>query len=199
MKKLVAVILSLTTLFSLVIPAAAYDVTVADENNYIYVESLDDVDWDSLSPQDVILIPNENLPTNYQSNSILPDPLTAEHPNQNYPGIVPFDITPPSAVWNVAEKGQYSFSGDTFDSSYLYTNRIFTGKSSYSISITNQLTSNSTTAKFMGSWELKTYRTVSVSAGMTAIFSLNSNHGITASTKWMIRFTAPVSTEGYVK
>jgi hypothetical protein len=199
MKKLVAAILSLTTLFSLVIPATAYSVTEADTNNYIYVESLDDVDWDSLSSNDVILIPNENLPTNYQSNYNLSDSLTSENPIQNYPGIVPFENTPPSAVWNIANKGQYNFSGYTFDSSYLYTNYIFTGKSSYRISITNLLTSDSTTAKFMGSWQLKTYRTVSVIAGVTAIFSLNSNHGISSSTQWMIRFTAPVKAEGYVK
>lgn len=189
-----ALTLALATAFAIMIPASAYD-GEEDKNNYIYVDSLDEVDWENLSAYDVIVIPNENLPQDEVEDA---EPLVARDTS----AVAPCENSAPSGTWNIATKGQYNFDGYTYASSYLYTNWNFTGKSSYKIQITNRLTSSDTITRFMGSWEVRTYRKVTVPAGTTAIFTLNTNsasHEVTESTKWMIRFNNPVNTYGFVK
>ena len=195
MKKLTAMLLALTMIVAMSSTAFAAEAFSEDKNNYIYVESLDEVDWDNLSDWDVIVVPNSAVK---QSGNTY-DTLSDKPPIEFDSDIVPQGNTVPSGTWDISEKGQYDFAGYTFDSSYLYTSWRFKGKSSYTVSITNEYTQPLKVA-FEGT--LRTYRTVSVPQGTTCYTTLSSNNSkytITADTKWYLRFTAPCEVNGYVK
>lgn len=105
-------------------------------------------------------------------------------------------ISRPSKVWNIKEKGKYSFSGSS-NHKTMYTNYKFTGKTSYKVYVKNT-GNNAITVK--AKRLTKTYGSTKISAGKTGIIEFSN---IKSGTKFYVTFDGAkddkFSFEGYVK
>ena len=180
-----------------------------DELNYIYADSINDIDWDTLSATDVVIVPNtgnNTVSTASQQLTETPEYLS----NSPIETATPYGFSPPNimTVWNVVEKGLYEIKGATssWSDTALYTNTYFTGADQYWVVINNNLNNAALTASFHG-W-VYTYRTIEIPAGSscyTLFDSDHANHDVSASTDWYIKFANPdpdsnaCDVDGYVK
>ncbi|AFQ45256.1 hypothetical protein [Desulfosporosinus meridiei] len=117
MKKVLTMIISAMLLLSVTIPAVAASDN-AKFSNHSEVKARDDVS--------VKEIYNGVSPT---------------EPTDQTKDITPQGTGIPTSVWNIVDNGQYDFSGYS-NYQVLYTNYKFTGKTSYTVRITNTGSSN---------------------------------------------------------
>jgi len=188
-------LLALAMLFTMSVPAFA--VTPVKDFNYIYVDSEEDIDWNSLSDGDVVVVPNSNEKAQADVEKLTETPKYLEN------AISPAGATAPNTttVWNIAKKGQYDYAGSaaSWSATDLYTNYYFTGCDSYSVKIQN---SGSSDVKVSFHGWVFTYRTLNVLSGTTyyAIFNSDTaDRTVSTSTNWYMRFSAPCDVSGYVK
>lgn len=114
-------------------------------------------------------------------------------------GITPYGYEKPGVLdgWNVAKKGKKEFSGYVAEWSqkqYLYTNNYFTGKTSYTISVTNEKSKDSLQYAIM-SMKGKVIYSYTLPAGTTTTFTFKRDK---KSQKFYLRFEKPMSAHGYV-
>lgn len=111
--------------------------------------------------------------------------------------IVPYGTSKPTSTWNLATKGQYAFSGTINSSGSLYTNYLFTGVSSATISVTNSDHQYSTKFKVMkkGSLWDSSVGSYEVEKGKSATVSVT----LDKSSQYYIQFQGPTSFRGYIK
>lgn len=169
------------------------------EDNYIYVETEDQVNWDSLSPQDIVVVPNSGVTSSTNANKLSESPAYL-HSHEST--VLPYGLFRPDDEWNVVENGQYNFKGSIAEYAaavYLYSEYYFTGAVSYHVKITNNNDSPQT-AELRNFFVL--YKTVTVPANTSVYFVFYSDtaeHPVTVYTDWYLRFPSPCNVEGYVK
>lgn len=147
---------------------------------YIYIDSLEQIDNNELMNGIIYVIPNENL--------------KGEKADINYSRTTRDVNKIPTEIWDVSTQGTYEFDGSSSGGGYdIYTDYCFNGSDSYTVQLTNQYT-QAVTAKCKT--VLKTYRTCTVEPGMTTIFNVIN---VTSTTKWYIYFGSPCDVWGFVK
>lgn len=153
--------------------ASAFAAQEEEKINYIYANSEEEVDWDSLTSYDVVLIPNENLP---------------QEETGDVPQIQPRGTYPPTKVWNVVNEGTYSFQGNKSNNNCLYSEYNITGASAYDYKVTNSYYTEITLKFIKGT---TTYRTATIPGHMTYYGRFDNNvasPSINSSTKFYMTF-----------
>lgn len=163
MKKVLTMVISALLLLLTSVPAVAAS-DDAKVSNHSEVEARDDI-----SVKEVY-------------NGVSPTEPTDET-------ITPQGTSIPSSVWNIVNNGQYDFSGVS-NYQVLYTNYKFTGKTKYTVRVTNNESSDLVVdAKST----LTTYSTMTVKPGHSVGFEVSVP---SSTTEFYLRFDA---NRGYIK
>lgn len=122
--------------------------------------------------------------------------------NETGPGenlIVPYGVSKPTSIWNLAKKGRYFFSGTNNSAGSLYTNYLFTGKSTFKISVKNTDHQVGTKFKVKKKGKIfdkqigKTYVVKQGKSGQITIKKLDK------SSKYYIEFVGPTKFNGSIE
>ncbi len=197
-KRIFCIALSLLMLSSaLSVSAFAVDSEESTPTNYLYIENY----MQFYENQDYYLnlVDTENyclyinVPDEYielERTRILSEASSVQslRPNTAARG-----LSAPTIEWNIAQKGTYAFDVDT-DSSPVYTNRYFTGVTSYRVSVLNTSNVKPGVAYFYGNNSRP--RTIDLSSAGSVIKNFNVS---TTTTPFYICFTAPAYLVGNVK
>ena len=190
MKRTLSALFAVMMLFFMNFTALAADNTI-DDITYIYVDSVDDIDWDNASSDIAYLVPNENVP----------DVDESSHAVLQEGGVVPFGITPPTRPeqeWNIATRGPYDFDGSIEDWLYdLYTNYYFVGKETYNIECKN-LYDDTVRMEAKDYWGIALHKTWDIPAGHTLYAFIDKADDISTTTEWFLAWFAPAIVSGTV-
>ena len=102
----------------------------------------------------------------------------------------------PSKTWDLSSKGKYSFSGSS-QAATLYTNYLFTGKTSVTIKINNNKNKD-VTVKYRRKDLIfdNTIYTVTIKPNESEEFTINN---LDKSNKYYISFSGSCDVDGYIK
>ncbi len=156
-----------------------------EEIIYTNVNSYDEIDWSQARPNEVFLVPNENV-TNIEPGQ--GDPL---YEQLTRGASIPYL----SKELKVGGTRKYNFSG-TASVGFLYTQYKFYGSRTYTIGVTNRGSTAVIARCTTSSMESGILKDITVESGKTAYKALTVS---SASTKWFIGFTYPSSVSGYVQ
>lgn len=174
MKKVIALMCAITLLFSISTPIFAQGGTVA----YVFVESMDEINWDNVPANTVYYVPNENvsdLVSDEVGTTLIPEPIRTR------------DHNIPTDKWDIVNDGIYTINGSNTLGTPLYTNYKFTGKTTYRITIKNSHTKD-TEVQLKTFWGVTLNKTYTVRAGYTLVCFIEASEGIKSSDSWYIRF-----------
>ena len=186
MKRILSALFAVMMLFSMNFTAFAADNTT-DSITYIYVDSVDDIDWENISSDIAYLVPNENVP-----DVIFPASL------QLNSGIVPYGISPPDDEWNIVTQGPYDFNGSIDHLVYdLYTDYYFVGKNTYSIVCKNSY-DDTVRMEAKTFWGVSLFKRWDIDAGHTLYAFIDSTDNISETTEWYLAWHTPAIVSGTV-
>lgn len=172
----------LVTLGMISISASTYE---GEAIRIIHVDSYYDVPFGNLPENTVYIYPNSTIPDDVLSSN--KQPLICA---DNYAR----DYNIPTSTWNVATQGMYEFAGSAASSRYtLYSLYKFSGKTTYTVSVTNLL-SSSQAVNCHRTISDAIFSTFSVDGNSTATFSVSSGAAV-----WYLGFPGKCSVEGYVE
>lgn len=181
MKRLISGLLMVGIMVSFVNPSTTLASGFDDGNEYIYVDSLDEVDREKMKQGAVYVIPNENIPPSDGGDSMIPGREVSR------------SASIPTQCWNVSIDGRYDIDGSCMGGGYnLYTEYYFNGSDSYIVQLINRH-DEALMAECKTRYSL--YKRVNVDVGKTVLFDLTT---VTSTTNWYIMCYGECDVAGYV-